>query len=395
VTSAGPSARLPRAIWVLTSTAFLIAVGFGVMSPVLPTYVRLFGVSGFLVGLVVSVFAIVRLASNPVASRLLRYLGPREVLLTGTLLIAVTTFLLGVANAYWAILLWRGLSGVGSALFGVGSLALLFSVTPAHLRGRANALNGGGWVLGGMAGPAIGGLVAQISIHAPFFFYSATLFVSAAVVCLTIPRTPRREEADPARPYTLRPFLADRRYRAALAVNFANSWQTFGVRALLVPLFVVETLGLSTAHTGWALTMAAVANFACVAPAGWATDKLGRRPVLLFGIAVIALVSGCLAASDSFAVLVVLLCVYAVGGSGLGASVQALLADVVPPTAGPALAAYQMAGDAGLIVGPLLAGALIDVFPMAVAWAVGGVLFLVAGVLVATMRAPAEPAEPA
>jgi MFS family permease len=379
---------------VIAAVSLVIAIGFGVMSPVLPTYVRLFGVSSFLVGLIVSAFAVVRLASNPAASRLLRVVAPREVVVVGALLIGVTTFMMGVSNSYWTILLWRGLSGVGS-------LALLFSVTPSHLRGRANSLVGGGWVIGGMAGPALGGLVAQISIHAPFFFYAATLFLSAAVLFFTIPHTPRGE--GPARPQKvpLATFWRDRRFVAALAVNFANSWQSYGVRNLLVPLFVVETLGLTTAHTGWAFAAAAVAQFACLAPAGWSSDKLGRQPTLLIGIALIAASGACLALSGSYIVLIALLCVYAVGASCLGASSQALLADVVPPTAGSALAAFQMAGDTGLIIGPLLAGALLDFFPMTVAWCVGSGLFVAAGILVATLKpgapvlaAPVDPVDP-
>lgn len=415
---------MPRTVWVLAVVGFLIAVGFGVMSPVLPVYVRLFGVSSFLVGLVVSAFAVVRLVSNPVGSALLRVLGPRNVVIAGCCLIAVTTFLMGVSNSYAAILLWRGLSGVGSALYGVGSLALVFAVTPAGFRGRANALVGGGFSLGGMAGPAIGGLVAGYSIHAPFFFYAVTLAAAALLVTVTVPRRASdggrddgRDDGardgegarDPAGPgvadggrdprdpapssrtsarATLRHYLRDRRYVACLAVNFAHSWQSYGVRSLLVPLFIVETLGLTTAHTGWAFTAAAIAQFACLAPAGWATDKAGRRPTLVVGLVTLAAVATGLALTRSYAVLVVLLCLYAVGAAATGASVQALLGDAVPATAGPALAAYQMAGDAGLILGPLVAGALIDVLPMAVAWSVGAALLLAATVLVLRPHTP-------
>jgi len=382
---------LPRAVWVLAGVGFLIAVGFGVMSPVLPVYVRLFGVSSFLVGLVLSVFAAVRLVSNPAAGRLLRHLGPRRTVIAGCLLIAVTTFLMGTSDSYASILLWRGLSGVGSACYGVGSLALTFSVAPPHLRGRSNALTGGGFVVGGMAGPALGGLVSQISLHAPFYFYSATLLASAVVVGLLVPPVASGAGAATG-PVPLTQFWRDRRFVAALAVNFAQAWQSMGVRALLVPLFVVETLGRTTAATGWAFTIAAVVQFACLAPAGRASDRFGRQPLLLFGLPLMAIVSPFLTAGHSYPVLIGLLCLYSVGAAATGSSTQALLADTVPATAGTALAAFQMASDSGLILGPLVAGAVVDVLPRGWAWGIGSGLLLVASALVGRSRLPPSPA---
>ncbi|MDR0990506.1 MAG: MFS transporter [Propionibacteriaceae bacterium] len=393
----GFASPLPRTVWIMAVVGFLIAVGFGVMSPVLPVYVRLFGVSSFLVGLVVSAFAIVRLMTNPAASWLLRFLGPKQVVIIGDLLIAATTFLMGVSDSYWSILLWRGLSGIGSALHGVGSLALIFAVTPPPLRGRANALSGGGYVVGGMAGPAIGGLVAQISYQAPFFFYAAALFAAAITVWLAVPASERSAATTGTAGQTLRQLGRDRRFRAAMAVNFANSWQSFGVRSLLVPLFVVETLRHSPSATGWAFTAAAIVQFICLQPAGWASDRLGRKPTLLTGLLIMTAVSSVLALSPNYAVLVTLLCLYSVGAATTGSGAQALLADALPPGARSGLALYQMAGDSGLILGPLIAGALLDTVSLYAAWSLGAVFLLVAAVAVGLMKpvspVPAEPAQ--
>ncbi|MDR0436575.1 MAG: MFS transporter [Propionibacteriaceae bacterium] len=375
------SSRLPRTVWVVAAVDFLIGVGFGVMSPVLPVYVRLFGVSSFLVGLVAASLAIVRITTSPGASWLLKYLKPREMLLVGNAMLAITTGLMGVADSYLPILIWRGLGGLGSALNGVASLALVFESAPASQRGRANSLVGGGYIVGGMAGPAIGGIVAGISIHAPFFFYSATLAVSVIFVMLTIPPTPagipeqRRRVAESALGF--RELLRESRYRASLAINFAGQWQANGVRNLVIPLFVVEALGLSTGRTALAFTIAAVIQFAFIQPLGWACDYFGRRLPLMVGLSVVIVTGTLVNMFDSFWVMVVLLCVFSVGSTLLGSAGQSLLADVTPPNSGGGLAGWQMVGDAGWILGPLIAGALLDVFPMWTAWAVGTGLYTI------------------
>jgi len=375
-----PSARrerLPREVWILSAVGFLIAVGFGVMSPVLPIYARTFGVSSFLIGLVVSSLSILRLTTMPVSSWLMRWIGPRELAIAGCVLIAFTTFMIGIASSYWGILLWRGLSGFGSALYGVSSMALLFAAAPVRLRGRANAIAGGGFVFGGMAGPALGGLVAAISIHAPFFFYAATLTVSAVVMLIFLPRTPvqEREELRHAT-VGLAALVRDRRFRAAIMVNFGNGWQSNGVRSLLIPLFVVETLGKTTTWTGMAFAVAAVAQAVCLPLAGWGTDRLGRRFMLLVGGTVTATVSIGFALTHSYVVLVVLMCVYSMGVSATSSSAQALLADTVPVSASSGLAAYQMAGDIGGILGPLVAGAILDAVSLPWAWIFGAAIML-------------------
>jgi MFS family permease len=370
--------RLPRPIYVLAVANFLVATGFGVMSPVLPVYARMFGVSSFLTGLVVSALAILRLVTAPVASKILKRAQVRDMVAAGTFLIAGTTFMMGVADTYGELLLWRGLSGFGSAMHSVGSLSLVFALAPVHMRGRANALTAGGWVVGGMAGPAIGGLVAQISIHAPFFFYSGMLLVSGLTVIFMIPRTNAQphEDAEPAIP--LRDLLHDRRFVTACFVSFAHSWQSFGVRVLLIPLWITEVLGLNSTYTGWAFAISAAFQFACLSPTGWASDKVGRRLTLVCGTAITAITSSVFAFSHSFVMLVALLCVYAVGANANSASSQALLADTVPANSGTALAAFQMAGDAGLVTGPLVAGALVDVLPMSYAWGVGALMLALA-----------------
>ncbi|MCL2735164.1 MAG: MFS transporter [Propionibacteriaceae bacterium] len=373
-----PRESLPREVWILATVGFLIAIGFGVMSPVLPVYARTFGVSSFLIGLVVSSLSVLRLTTMPVSSLLMRVIGPRELAIAGNALIAVTTFMIGIARSYWGILLWRGLSGFGSALYGVSSMALLFAAAPPTLRGRANAIAGGGFVLGGMAGPAIGGLIASISIHAPFFFYSATLAAAAIVMVVLLPRTPVRQRQQ-LRDTTigLVDLVKDRRFRAAIVVNFGTGWQSNGVRAMLIPLFIVETLHKSMTWTGVAFAIAAVAQACCLPLSGWGTDRLGRRFMLLAGGSVTAMMSIGFALTHSYLVLVLLMCVYSVGVSATGSSAQALLADTVPISAASGLAAYQMAGDIGTICGPLVAGATIDVASLPWAWTFGAVIILV------------------
>src|SRR2546421_10220531 len=85
------SERLPREVWVIVAANFVIAVGFALVAPALPTFAKSFNVSVTAASVVISSFAVARLLFAPVSGRLVTLLGERRVYLTGLLIVAVTT----------------------------------------------------------------------------------------------------------------------------------------------------------------------------------------------------------------------------------------------------------------------------------------------------------------
>ena len=277
-------ARLPREVYVLGLIAFCVAVGFGVLVPVLPVFARSFGVGNLEVGAVVSAFALMRLACSPFCGRLIGIFGERLVLAVGIYVVALSSGLAGISTSYEQLLVLRGIGGIGSAMFTVSATTLLLTSVGPGVRGRATGFFQAGFLLGGMAGPAIGGLLAAISITAPFFFYAATLAVAGTVGLLLLrTRSERPDDAPDLAVRPLREVLRDRRFQAACLVNLGQGWSSFGVRSALVPVLVVEVLHRSTSWTGIAFTCAAVAQTVAVGPAGRFVDSVGRRPAMVLG----------------------------------------------------------------------------------------------------------------
>lgn len=73
--SSAAGLRLPREIWVLLGANFLIALGYGVVSPVLPVYARHFGVSISATTFLITAFALTRLCFAPVSGVLVQRVG--------------------------------------------------------------------------------------------------------------------------------------------------------------------------------------------------------------------------------------------------------------------------------------------------------------------------------
>ncbi len=383
---------------ILGVIAFFVMVGFGVVVPVLPVYVRSFGVGNAEVGAVVSAFALMRFAASPFCGRMIDLAGERAILSIGIGIVALSSGLAGIAHNYLQLLLLRGVGGIGSAMFTVSAMTLLIGSTSTSMRARSIGFYQGGFLIGGMTGPALGGLLSTISLTAPFFFYAGTLAVAGLIgVLLLRPRTgglPSRPEETLA-PVPFRTVLRDRGFRAACVANFAQGWTSFGVRNSLVPVLIVEVLKGPSAWTGVAFAISAVAQTLALAPASRFIDTVGRKPAIIGSFAVAAVTIAAVPFATSFWVLTALLCLYGVAAAFMGTAPAAAVGDAAGPHGGRPVAVFSMFSDFGAIIGPLVAGILADTVSYPVAFAVGALFFAGASAYATRMPGPRTVAAPA
>lgn len=376
-------------MYVLAVIAFFVAVGFGVIVPVLPVVARSFGVSTFAVGAVVSGFAFMRLVTAPACPRIGRVLGERTALGIGMLIVAASSVAAGLSTSYPQLLAMRGIGGIGSAMFSVSATTLLVRSVDNDLRGRASALYSSGFLIGGMAGPAVGAILAAVSLRAPFFFYAVTLVIAGAVGLFLLQPPQAHRAAASHQGMPLRVAWKDVRYRAALLTMFAQGWQSNGVRSTLVPVIVVTTLHRTPTWTAVAFAAAAVVQTVAIGPAGRAVDTRGRRPAMIAAGTITGIAAIATPLAGSIWTLALILCVYAVGSALHSTAPTAVVGDVVGPAGGQPIAIFQMMSDVGAIAGPLAAGAIADRVSVPVAFWLGAALLL-AGAAYST-RIPRQP----
>ena len=354
-----PPTRMPREVLVLGVIAFCVAVGFGVLIPVLPVFARTFGVDNFAVGAVVSVFALMRLVTSPFCGRMINRAGERLILALGIFIVALSSGLAGISQSYTQLLILRGVGGFGSAMFTVSATTLLLTSVEAGCGVAPAASSKAGFLLGGMTGPAVGGFLSAISLTAPFFFYAGTLVVAGTVGLLLLSRPATGPPARRGlRRYRSARLLRDRRYHAACAANLAQGWTSFGVRMSLVPVLVVEVLHRPTSWTGAAFACASVVPDVGGGAGGkvrghrraTAGDHHRRAP---WPPGIILAVPF----APNIWLLIVALSSYGVASAFLGTAPAATVGDVAGTQSGTAVAIFSMCSDVGAIIGPLAAGA--------------------------------------
>ena len=362
--------------------AFCVAVGFGVLVPVLPVFARSFGVGNTEVGAVISAFALMRLISSPFCGWLIRIFSERIIMATGIFIVAISSGLAGISRTYLQLLALRGVGGIGSAMFTVSAFTLLLTSVEAGVRGRAAGFFQAGFLIGGITGPAVGGALAAISLTAPFFFYAGTLAVAGTVgLVLLRRRTAKPAEESAESVVSFRAVVSDARYQAACVTNLAQGWTSFGVRSSLVPVLVVELLHRPASWTGIAFACASVVQTIAVGPAGRFADTVGRRPAMILGGTVAAVSIMTVPFAPNIWLLIVALCLYGIASAFLGTAPAAAVGDAAGSRSGTAVAVFSMCADIGAIIGPLVAGLLADTLSYAAAFGAGAGLMLVAAAL--------------
>lgn len=397
----GTRIPIPAELRILILAAFIVAIGFGIVAPILPQYASDFGVSAMAVSAVVSAFGLFRLLFAPASGKLTQMLGETPVYTIGLLIVAVSMIATAYAPTYELLLIFRALGGIGSTFFTVSAMTFLARKAPPQIRGKVSGAYASAFLFGNVAGPLLGSGLLVFGPHVPFLVYGGALVVAALVVFVMLrkSRLVDGKTGDTREKATLAEAWSVRGYRASLTAGFANGWATFGLRNSVIPLFAASAFAGSAWFTrnpwlepgqlaGLVLAVFAAGNVATVLTFSRRSDRWGRRPPILCGLIIAAVATGLLGLAPEPWTLLLL---SAIAGAGTGLVVpaqQAALADVVGQgrNGGPVVSVFQMTQDLGAIIGPLVAGLIVDHLGFVWAFALTGVILMIGAA--AWSRAP-------
>jgi MFS family permease len=379
-----PFKDLPREIKILTLASFFVAVGFGIVLPAIPVFARTFGVNNTAIGLIVSAFAITRFASGLISGKLVDRFGERAVFSSGVGMVAIFVLLAGLAQSYGQLLFFRAAGGLGSSMFTVAAGSVIMRAVDDNNRARAFSIYNAAFLVGGISGPAIGGLLSLISLRAPFFAYSITLTISGLIALFFLKgiNLNRGEDGEElAQRTSIAQALSLKPYRIALVISFVGNWVLFGVRSSILPIFVIETLRSTPAVVGYGFTLSALMQGLLLLRAGKISDTRGRKYAAVSGsfIALLGLIV--LIFTNSIWMYFFSMALIGLGGAFLAITPSSIVGDVIKGKSGQVIGLFQMAGDAGMMVGPIVLGWFADTFSYQAAFISTVVIFSVSVIL--------------
>jgi MFS family permease len=377
-----------RTTRILTVGIFLTMTGVALVAPILPLYAREFGVSRTGAGVLVSSFAVARLIFDPVGGVAADRYGPRRLMTGGGIVMALSSVLAALAPTYGVLVVARVLEGFGSAAFATAAMHTIITRTDKARMGREIAFFQTG-LLGGVAvGPFVGGRAAELGDFATPFWVYAVMGVIVAVISWRFVEDPPRSGKSMAELWSSAgATLRTPAFAGLLFVAFAMFVMRAGARVTLIPLFGAEELGLSESQIGDVLAISALVTVFIVNPGGWLVDRVGRRPVLVGGLALTAVTVAAYGQMTTYGGLLGVSVVFGVVAGLVGIVPPTLAGDLAPEGAeGSAVGMYRMAGDFGLIVGPVMLGAVADGGDFTLGFNIAAGLLVVAAVIGLFMR---------
>lgn len=167
----------PPAVWFILATILIDAIGVGLIFPLMPDLMDRVGAGGAANGAVwggvlMASYAAMQFLFSPIVGGLSDAFGRKPVLLFALAALALDYVLMALAGVFWLLLLGRLIAGIAGATH-ITATAYLADVSRPEERAANFGLIGATFGVGFVLGPAIGGLLAGISVTAPFWVAAA------------------------------------------------------------------------------------------------------------------------------------------------------------------------------------------------------------------------------
>jgi MFS transporter, FSR family, fosmidomycin resistance protein len=270
-------------------------------------------------------------------SGLTRAFSRRSILVVGGLLFGGGMALQGMVHSFGAFSAANIASKIGgSPQHPVGN-ALLAEQFPPHRRGFAISAHISGGNVGTLAVPLIGTwLIAGIGWRSTVILFGVPAVLIAIAIAALVHESGADRQAAREHGSLRQAFGRVLHDRDLLMLYFASTvaagGRGLGVITLFVPLYLSEVLDLDTATIGWMYTVLLLGSVPAPLAAGWLSDRIGRRPVILvaylFAAAGMALF---VLAGNNFLGIWVAIVVMSVFAYVESPQLQAILADISPP----------------------------------------------------------------
>ena len=386
-----PPQRLSRNVYALTAVSFLTDVSSEMIYPLLPAFLTLtLGASasflGAIEGAAESTAALLKLASGWWSDRVQRR---KPLVLAGYTIASIMRPLVAIAQSASQVLVIRVSDRVGKGIRNSPRDALIADSVDPSIRGRAFGFNRTGDHTGGVVGPLIAfSLVKWMHLDLRTVFWWAVVPGALAVltVLFGVREVPRSEPTHG---------------RGERDVDFtqplgARFWAVMGVILLFTLgnstdaflLLRAQQLGVPVALAPILWAFLHVVKSISSTPGGVLSDRIGRKPLLLAGWLLYALVYFAFGRATLAWHAWALFGIYGIFFGLTEGTERALVTDMVPAARrGTAFGWYNLTIGLGALPASILFGALWDRLGARVAFDFGATLALAASLGIAMLRA--------
>lgn len=341
-----------------------------VRMPVLSMFAESLGATPEAIGVVVAASTMTGVFLKLPMGVLSDIYGRKRLLILGAVAFGITPFAYLLIEDLQTLLILRLCHGLATAVFAPIALATVASMF-TEKRGVGMGWYTASTQAGALLGPLAGGFFLD---HAEF---SDAFTVAGAIGLLGLFLVLQVHIADTettpmtaAKPIGIKKTLTMMstgvqsviRNRAVLAASVAGMSKMFstGILMAFLPLYGFS-IGLSGTQIGFLFGIQSAISLASKPLLGRTSDAIGRRPLILLGLALCALAMSGIPFTDEFERLLVLAGIFGFGDAAVMTASAALVGDSTESRfVGSAMGVYGTLSDIGHASGPIMGGILIS-----------------------------------
>jgi len=373
-----------RGVLALSVARMADAIGNSILFILIPLYVAKIPSEIFhfplpvLVGILISLYGIVNSSIQPFTGALSDKLGRRKLMIQlglGLMMLGTLGFI--PADRFAHLIILRIVQGIGVAITIPASMALMASITKKETRGGSMGTYSMLRMIGFASGPIIGGFL-QVHFGFNSAFYAGAGFILLAVILVHfwVKDAPVAATKPPKQRFR----VFDRALMSPGVLSAAASTMIMAMAFSMVTTLENEfntRLGINALGFSIAFSSLMIGRLVLQIPLGRLSDYVGRKPLILGGLILMAPATALLGEVTSMFQLILLRVLQGIAAAGIAAPALAVVADLSKSGGeGRQMSVITMGFGIGMAVGPLIAGLLAVVF-FELPFLAGGLLPLV------------------
>ncbi|KJB87169.1 multidrug transporter [Paenibacillus sp. E194] len=250
---------------ILMLNIFIVMVGVGLITPILPELIIEFDANGQAMGLLVAAYGITQFLLSPLTGSLSDRYGRKTFILAGLVIFSAAKLLFAVGDALWMLYASRLLEGVSAALIVPPMMAYVADITTTDERARGNSLLAAAMSFGFVVGPGLGGFLAGFGTRAPLYTAAGAAIAATLFSIIFLPESLSKQQMETARAAVTKKESIFKLYAKSLTSKYAMFFilvmiMTFGLTNYesVLGLYVTNRFQFTPQHIAMILTTGAI-----------------------------------------------------------------------------------------------------------------------------------------
>jgi len=351
-------------------------LGLGIVSPLMPIFAKNLGATGIWLGVIFAGFSLSRGIFMPIIGKRSDRKGRKRFIVVGLFLYSIISLFYLLAHNVYTLTVIRFIHGFASAMVIPIAMAYVGETAKEGKEGSTMGTFSIALFLGMGAGPFIGGILNEtFGISSVFYAMSCLTAISFLISFFLLPDIINSNEINRTKPVSFKKIINNKIIKGLFLFRVINAMGRGGVMSFL-PIFASK-IHITSTQIGTIISVNIFLTALLQRPFGKLADKYNKLYLVLIGSTIGALALLCVALANNFWMLMFISSFMGIGGAISMPAATAITVKLGQNVGmGTSMGLFNTAMSIGMILAPLISGAVMDILGLIYIFYVAGIISL-------------------